>query len=306
MNPLRDFVYCTQFLQAEAMKYAYNLWRREFRGPGEENCAGALVWQLNDLWPGTSWALVDVDMNPKPAYFAVKRALAKMVVGVERTVTKQPPYITTGYLPAKESADIWAVNGTVNTVKATLSLRMFDIATGAEVGAPQTNGYSNGHVNGNSNGNGNHDYHQLKERQLELPPNRTTELGSIDIPNASGTVVAAVLTDTSSGETLARWVSWPEPLRLVHLAHDVAVTIKYDAAVPGKDKQTLLVSATAPVTGVVLSVPLDGGDDDAVFEDNCVDLVPGETLRISVRGLEGRQVQARYLYDWEMKEGFEL
>lgn len=45
-NPLKDFVYCTQFLQAEAMKYAYNHWRREFRGPGQEVCSGILVWQL--------------------------------------------------------------------------------------------------------------------------------------------------------------------------------------------------------------------------------------------------------------------
>lgn len=35
LNPLKDFVYCTQFLQAEAMSYAYNHWRREFRGPGK-------------------------------------------------------------------------------------------------------------------------------------------------------------------------------------------------------------------------------------------------------------------------------
>jgi beta-mannosidase len=65
-NPLKDFVYCSQFLQAEAMKYAYNHWRREFRGPDEENCSGILVWQLNDIWPATSWALVDVDVSPQP------------------------------------------------------------------------------------------------------------------------------------------------------------------------------------------------------------------------------------------------
>jgi hypothetical protein len=46
-NPLRDFVYCSQFLQAEAMKYAYNHWRREFRGEGEENCSGILVWWVS-------------------------------------------------------------------------------------------------------------------------------------------------------------------------------------------------------------------------------------------------------------------
>jgi beta-mannosidase len=65
MHPLDSYVYCTQFLQAEAMLYAYNLWRREFRGPGKESCAGALVWQGNDIWPGMSWAVMDVHLRPR-------------------------------------------------------------------------------------------------------------------------------------------------------------------------------------------------------------------------------------------------
>ena len=69
------------------MLYAYNHWRREFRGEGEENCSGILVWQLNDVWPGISWSLVDVDLRRKAAFWVTKRALGKVVVGGERRVT---------------------------------------------------------------------------------------------------------------------------------------------------------------------------------------------------------------------------
>ncbi len=286
MNPLRDFVYCTQYLQAEAMKYAYNCWRREFRGPEEENCAGVLVWQLNDIWPGSSWSLVDVDMHRKPAYYITKRALAKTVVGMERTVTKKPPYITTGYLPSKASADVWAVNGTLETLNATLKLRMFEIVTGSPVELPS--------------GGGN-----LEDgRKLELPANQTTEIGSIEIPNPDQTVVAAYLED-GQGIILARWVSWPEPLRLVQLARNLAVEITHDAA-GDESGDKLIVRTSAPVKGVMLSVPMTEEGDDAVFDDNFLDLVPGETVQVQVHGLKGRPVQSRFLYDWELEENFEL
>lgn len=278
MNPLRDFVYCTQFLQAEAMKYAYNCWRREFRGPQQEKCAGVLVWQLNDIWPGTSWALVDVDLQRKPAFYITKRALAKVVVGMERTVTKEPPYIVTGYLPEKAALDIWAVNGTLDELRVKLKLRAFDIGSGALVA-----------LSG------------VEEQELTLAPNQTSEIGSINIPNPDNTVVVAYLDDTMTSERLARWVSWPEPLKYLHFPTDLKVNTYITES---GDK--LLVSANKPAKGVTLSVPMAEGGADADFEDNFVDLVPGDTVEIGVQGLQGRSVEARFLYDWEMKEGFEL
>lgn len=127
MNPLKDFIYYMQFLQAEAMAYAYNYWRREFRGPSQENYAGVLVWQLNDIWPGVSWALIDVDMNPKPAYYITKRALAKTVVGAERIITAKPHYITTGYPNEKSKLDVWAVNGKLHERTVILDLEAYNI-----------------------------------------------------------------------------------------------------------------------------------------------------------------------------------
>lgn len=47
---LEDYVYATQFVQAEAMASAFGGWRRKFEGGvGGAKCAGALVWQLNDV-----------------------------------------------------------------------------------------------------------------------------------------------------------------------------------------------------------------------------------------------------------------
>ncbi|KAM0231471.1 hypothetical protein ACHAPO_008581 [Fusarium lateritium] len=279
MNPLSEFVYCTQFLQAEAMAYAYNCWRREFRGPGEENCAGVLVWQLNDIWPGVSWALVDVDLNPKPAFYITKRALEKTVVGMERVVTATPPYIVTGYLPEKAKVDVWAVNGELDDRTVVLELKAFDIQSGKAVELSNV---------------------QTKQ-EYTLKANRTTELlAGIDIPVYNDTVVVSYLDDPASGERLARWVSWPEPLKYLQMSPELKVTAK---VVDGGS--AVILSANTPAKGVVLHSSSEA-DENVVFDNNFVDLVPFEEVKIGVTGLKEGSVETRFLYDWELDPGFQL
>lgn len=47
-----------------------------------ETCSGALIWQLNDAWPGLSWSLIDSAGREKPAYHVVKRAFAPRLIEV--------------------------------------------------------------------------------------------------------------------------------------------------------------------------------------------------------------------------------
>lgn len=79
---LAEHVYATQFVQAEAMRVAYQDFRRRWQQPGARAVGGALVWQLNDCWPVTSWALIDSAGTVKPAWHAVRRALAPLAVAV--------------------------------------------------------------------------------------------------------------------------------------------------------------------------------------------------------------------------------
>jgi beta-mannosidase len=77
---LPEQVYATQFVQGEAMRYAYQDFRRRWQRPGARAVGGALVWQLNDCWPVTSWAVIDSAGTPKPAWHTIRRALAPLAV----------------------------------------------------------------------------------------------------------------------------------------------------------------------------------------------------------------------------------
>ncbi|RLK47854.1 glycoside hydrolase family 2 protein [Microbacterium telephonicum] len=44
---------------------------------------GAIVWQLNDCWPVTSWAAIDGEERPKPLFHALRNAFAPRVVTLQ-------------------------------------------------------------------------------------------------------------------------------------------------------------------------------------------------------------------------------
>jgi beta-mannosidase len=59
-----------------------------------------------------------------------------------------------------------------------------------------------------------------------------------------------------------------------------------------RDGKEVEVSAEVPVKGVALEC----GDDGVVFEDNLVDVVPGEVVVIGVKGAtKATEIAARYL-----------
>ncbi|MFE6970639.1 glycoside hydrolase family 2 protein [Isoptericola sp. NPDC057653] len=64
--------------------------------------AGALVWQLNDVWPALSWSLVDHGGRPKPAWYAVRRAFA------DRLVTIQPREAGLAVVLVNDTDEVWA------------------------------------------------------------------------------------------------------------------------------------------------------------------------------------------------------
>jgi beta-mannosidase len=106
------YIYATQFVQAEALATALRDWRRRWGGPGRELTAGALLWQLEDCWPGVSWSIVDYFDRPKPAWYAVRRALAPLALGLAL---------------ADDRIAVWGTNGTLRPARATLELRTWTL-----------------------------------------------------------------------------------------------------------------------------------------------------------------------------------
>ena len=76
-----DWHWATQLNQARAVAFGVEHFRSWW-----PRTAGAVVWQLNDCWPSTSWAAVDGDERLKPLWYALRHAFAP------RLLTFQPRF----------------------------------------------------------------------------------------------------------------------------------------------------------------------------------------------------------------------
>jgi len=68
-------VILSNLAQAEYLKHAVETWRSQ-----AYDCAGLLIWQLNDCWPAVSWSAVDYNLIPKACHYYMKRAFAPDMV----------------------------------------------------------------------------------------------------------------------------------------------------------------------------------------------------------------------------------
>lgn len=80
-------LYASQMLQAEAIKYGVEHWRRN-RG----RCMGAIYWQLNDCWPVASWSSIDYYGRLKILHYYAKRFFSPLMLSCqeESTITQEP------------------------------------------------------------------------------------------------------------------------------------------------------------------------------------------------------------------------
>lgn len=112
-SDMKSYIYASQFVQAESNLNAFRAFRHGWGRNGKRACSGALVWQLDDCWPVTSWAIVDYEQRPKPAYYVIRRELAPLTIGLLRKAGK---------------AEVWVVNGRVKAVAGDLLLTAWNLA----------------------------------------------------------------------------------------------------------------------------------------------------------------------------------
>lgn len=76
---------------------------------------GAIVWQLNDCWPVTSWAAIDGAGRPKPLFHALRNAFAP------RVITLQPREDGLAVVLGNDTGDTWS--GTLEIRRLTFAGR---------------------------------------------------------------------------------------------------------------------------------------------------------------------------------------
>ncbi|WIN00543.1 glycoside hydrolase family 2 protein [Actinoplanes oblitus] len=70
--------YLTQLNQVRAVRTGVEHWRSHW-----PHTAGTILWQLNDLWPVTSWAAIDGAGRYKPLYFALREMYATRLLTIQ-------------------------------------------------------------------------------------------------------------------------------------------------------------------------------------------------------------------------------
>ncbi|KAG8986593.1 hypothetical protein FRB90_003901, partial [Tulasnella sp. 427] len=277
---IESYVYYTQIMQAETLASAYRLWRRNWRGKGKEYTSGALVWQINDCWPVTSWAIVDYFLRPKPAYFAIKRELRPFTVGMTRkeviTYSENHPNTRVNFT-ADFELEIWGTNSTLEDKIVTLDVKSYDL------NAPKQDEVL---------------VYSMPKRQVTLSANASTELfkGSLvefgqplrtkqsEVPKSL--IVSARLLD-SDGTVLGR----PEPFKFVHFPTEKELGFRWT-----RQEDTITFSTARPIKGLVFSAS-DVGEDvkssaaapEVRWSDQAIDIVPGEEYSVTAEGLGKRE-----------------
>ena len=119
-------VYASQLLQAQAMQYGVEHWRRN---RDDKHCMGAVVWQLNDCWPVASWASIDYFGRWKALHYYEKRFFAPVLISChEEGILSQNTNVNAEPFALKKSARLNVSNETLRpfTGKAHWALRRPD------------------------------------------------------------------------------------------------------------------------------------------------------------------------------------
>ena len=98
-----DWHFLTQLNQARALRLGIEHFRSL-----RPYCMGAVVWQLNDCWPVTSWAAIDGDGRRKPLWYALRDVFA------DRLITIQPGDDGLNLVAVNDSGEPWDFGATVS------------------------------------------------------------------------------------------------------------------------------------------------------------------------------------------------
>ncbi|KAI4762453.1 putative beta-mannosidase [Aureobasidium sp. EXF-3400] len=267
---LEAYIHLTQLSQSDALMYGYRGWRQQWGhaiSPSASSpyaktrhCGGALVWQLNDCWPVTSWSIIDYFQRKKPAYYAMRRVLAPIAVAVKRA---HHDWSVVHARPAKTSSyECWvSSNGTKEVTATKVELRYISIATGKEIKPA------------------------LVKKNIKITANGTTNIfgGEINNEKEESHVLAARIWIDGEDGVVSRDIDWPQPLKYLNM-EGRGVHVAFDE---GK----ITVRSEKPTKGLVFEER-----EGVLVNDSAIDITPGDEQVITIKGLKPGDVPLKWRY----------
>lgn len=253
-NSFDDLLYASQLMQAEAIRYGVEHWRRN-RG----RCMGAIIWQLNDIWPVASWASIDYYGRWKALHYAAKRFFAPVMISAEEEgeLSQNPKINEYHPAPLEKSFRLNVCNETLRDV------------TGEVVWALRT---PDGAIV------------RQNQQTLTIPAMSAKWLDKVDCADASLTghyvSFAFVVDDVALSEGTCIFCA-PKHFEFV----DPRLTLETRG-------DTLVVTSHA----YAKQVWLESEDADLLLDDNAFDMNPGTKVVRVVRGA-AEKVRVRSVWD---------
>lgn len=253
-NSFDDLLYASQLMQAEAIRYGVEHWRRN-RG----RCMGAIIWQLNDIWPVASWASIDYYGRWKALHYAAKRFFAPVMISAEEEgeLSQNPKINEYHPAPLEKSFRLNVCNETLRDV------------TGEVVWALRT---PDGAIV------------RQNQQTLTIPAMSAKWLDKVDCADASLTghyvSFAFVVDDVALSEGTCIFCA-PKHFEFT----DPQLTVE-------KRGDTLVVTSHA----YAKQVWLESEDADLLLDDNAFDMNPGTKVVRVVRG-SAEKVRVRSVWD---------
>lgn len=253
-NSFDDLLYASQLMQAEAIRYGVEHWRRN-RG----RCMGAIIWQLNDIWPVASWASIDYYGRWKALHYAAKRFFAPVMISAEEEgeLSQNPKINEYHPAPLEKSFRLNVCNETLRDV------------TGEVVWALRT---PDGAIV------------RQNQQTLTIPAMSAKWLDKVDCADASLTghyvSFAFVVDDVAVSEGTCIFCA-PKHFEFV----DPRLTVETCG-------DTLVVTSHA----YAKQVWLESEDADLLLDDNAFDMNPGTKVVRVVRGT-AEKVRVRSVWD---------
>lgn len=253
-NSFDDLLYASQLMQAEAIRYGVEHWRRN-RG----RCMGAIIWQLNDIWPVASWASIDYYGRWKALHYAAKRFFAPVMISAEEEgeLSQKPKINEYHPAPLEKSFRLNVCNETLRDV------------TGEVVWALRT---PDGEIV------------RQNQQTLTIPAMSAKWLDKVDCADASLTghyvSFAFVVDDVAVSEGTCIFCA-PKHFEFV----DPRLTVETRG-------DTLVVTSHA----YAKQVWLESEDADLLLDDNAFDMNPGTKVVRVVKGT-AEKVRVRSVWD---------